>query len=431
MALSFRGGLTLDGRKLTAREPIETMPSPGLVTIPTLQHKGEPCEPLVKEGDRVLKGQLIAAQPSGDVLLHASVSGRVHSIAKAMTTLGETDAIVIENDFKDEICPEARPFATPISQADPEELIEHIRKKGIVGMGGKAFPTWRKIASARSHATRVIINCAESEPYLASDHRLLLEKTQEVVGGVKILLRAIGCEKAIFAIEDNKEDAVEAVQNAVGASDAFGIAVFRSKYPQGDEKYLIRALMGKEVKKGTLPMDLGVVTFNVETCWAIYRAFVTGMPVVDRLLTVSGDCIKAPATLLVPLGVSFSEVIHRCGGLHPIPDRILSGGPMMGEHVTSDTVPVTKCVSAVLAVTCPEFEQTPCIRCGRCVRACPMRLMPLELVDAVKKENRIKAEEYGLGSCTECGLCTYVCPARIQLLETIREGKSVLLTDQA
>ena len=425
MAFSFRGGLSLDGRKLTAGEPIQTMPAPNLVTIPLLQNKSEPAVPEVAMGERVLKGQRIAATSDGQSVYHASVSGKVLSVSRVMTTLGESEAIVLENDHKDEICPSVQPFSKPIGKAEPEELIAHIRAKGIAGMGGKAFPTAQKLEAARGKATRIVINCAESEPYLTSDHRLLLEKTAEVVAGVKILLRATGCERAIFALESNKENAVPALQRVFGKSPSFAVAVCRTKYPQGDEKHLVSALTGSEIPAGMLPIDMGLVIFNVETCYAVYRAFVTGMPAVERLVTVSGDCIKTPSNLIVPIGTAFADVIQNCGGTVCTPDRILSGGPMMGEAVPEDSVPVTKCVSAVIALRVPDYREENCIRCGRCSRLCPIRLMPMELYDAVKRNKEKKALAYSIEACSECGLCTYICPARLPLTETIREGKGL------
>lgn len=420
MAFSFRGGFRLDGRKESAREPIQTMPAPDFVTIPLLLRKEEKAVPEVKVGDNVLKGQRIGATPDGESVLHASVSGRVHSLATVKTTLGESEALILENDHRDALSPEVKPFSTPIGKASPEELIAHIREKGIVGMGGKAFPTAKKLEAARGNATRIIINCAESEPYLTSDHRLLLEKTAEIVGGVKILMRATGCEKAIFAVESNKEDVVPALKRVLGSSPNFAIALCKTKYPQGDEKQLVSALTGKEIPHGKLPIDLGPVIFNVETCWAIYRAFVTGLPAVERLVTVGGDCVKNPANLLVPVGVLFGDVIRKCGGTVRTPDRLLAGGPMMGEAVADDTVPITKNVSAVLAVSVTEEEEGVCIRCGRCARVCPVRLMPLELYDAVTKKKRKKALAYSVTSCTGCGLCSYICPAHLPLTGVIR-----------
>ncbi len=423
MALSFRGGISLEGNKFTSGAKIEIQPAPAIVTIPLLQHLGEPLRALVSVGDRVKKGQKIALSDDGALPLHASVSGKILAIQKAVTTLGEMDAIVIENDFKEEICPSAKPFHKPIFQAEPEEICEHIKEKGIVGMGVKAYPTWQKIEQARGKVQRVLINCAESEPYLTSDHRILLDKTAEVVGGVKILLRALQCERAIFAIENNKEDAIDAVQRATGGSENFGIAVFQNKYPQGDEKQLLRAITGKEIPQGCTAVDMGAVTFNAETCWAIYRAFVTGLPSIDRVITVSGESIKRPANLLVPLGISVNEVIQRCGGFSKAPDLLLSGGPMMGDVISDGAVPVTKCVSAILALNCQEHKETSCIRCGRCVRACPMRLMPHKLYRAAEKKNKKRALSLSIEACTECGLCTYICPSRIDLLGHIRRGK--------
>lgn len=426
MAFSFRGGVTLPGKKLSARAGMEVMPALDFVTLPLLQHKGEVCLPLVQVGQRVLKGQVIAKSADGKVYLHASVSGTVQSIAPAVTTLGEVDAIVIENDYKEEVHPDVRPFSTPIFQATGDQICDFIQKSGIVGMGGGAYPTAQKIRSVRGKIQRIIINCAESEPYLTSDHRILLEKAQEVVGGAKILMRATECDKAIFAIENNKENAIDAVQKVIGASENFALAVCRTKYPQGDERQLVSALLGKEIPADGKSADMEVAIFNVETCWAIYRAFVTGMPVVDRVVTVSGDCVKHPSNLLVPLGTAFRDVFSRCGGFVTPPQKILSGGPMMGDAIPDEACPVTKCVGAALALKPWEKMEAECIRCGRCHRVCPMHLMPMELVAAVKGKKERKMLSYSITSCSECGACSYICPSRIPILASIRQGKEIL-----
>ncbi len=430
MALSFRGGIHPDEMKLTAKCPIEEKQALDFVNIPLGQNMGEAALPLVKIGDRVLKGQKIGEAKEGiSSPVHASVSGIVTAIEKGPTHLGESDIITIENDFKNEISPEVVPFDTPISQAEPDALIEHIRKKGIVGMGGKGFPTWIKLKEARGNVTKIIINCAESEPYLTSTHRLLLEKTEEIVGGVKILLRACGAEKAIFAIEKNKEDCIDKLQKILGESESFAVAVLKTKYPQGNERLLIRALTGKEVPMGELPLSLGITVFNAETCRAVYRAFVTGEPSISCMVTVSGDCVKTPSNLSLPIGVSFRQALEMCGGFSAKPDKIIAGGPMLGLAVENTDFPITKTVGGILAIKEKNYKESPCIRCGRCVKVCPVGLMPLEIWKAVLKDDKKKAAFYHIDVCCSCGCCTYVCPSRIPLLEHIRKGKEEMLKE--
>ena len=426
MALSFRGGILPEGEKKTARQPIEKVQASGFVTIPLLQHLGEAAQPLVKVGDRVLKGQKIGeTQGELSAPVHASVSGTVVKIVTVHTAVGETQAIVLENDFKETLCSSVKPFDTPIFQAQPEDLVEQIREKGIVDQGDRALPAWSKIRSAQGKVTRLIVNCVEAEPYLTSTHQLLLEHGEEVIGGVKILLRAIGAQRAIFAIENGKEDAVESIVKVIGGSDSFVIARMNGKYPQGSERHLIWSLMHKEIPQNARSEDLGAVVFSAQTCWAVYRAFVMGMPHIQRLITVSGNCVKDPANLLVPVGTSFGELFARCGGFSSKPDAILVGGPMQGKAQESLEGPITKDAAGLLALQIQEFEPSSCIRCGRCVRVCPMHLMPLELSRLVRVGRVGDARRlYGLDCCSECGCCSYVCPARIPLLQEICAGKS-------
>lgn len=426
MARSFHGGVVMDDEKRTAACPVRKAPAPDFVVLPLKQHRGEAAIPLVAVGDRVLKGQKIAEAAEGiSCPVHSSLSGIVTSMDSHPTYDGESLSIVIENDFKDEISPEVHPFETPIAKASPEELIGHIKEKGIVGQGGGAFPTWYKMDQARGKVRRIIINCCECEPYVTVDHRVLLEHAEEVVGGVKILLCALGAERAIFAVDDSKEDAAEKLMEIVGGSDSFVVAMFRNKYPQGDERLLVRSVMGKEIPMGGLPTDVGAVVFNVGTCYTVYRAFVSGMPLVEAAVTVDGDCVKNPDNILVPLGTSFGKALEFCGGASAKPDKLIAGGAMMGTCQWTDAVPVTKGMTSVLAITSAEEEKSECIRCGRCVRVCPMNLVPLAFFRDGAPRPVTELKKYSVSVCNECGCCAYVCPAKIPIPEYIRWGKKM------
>lgn len=430
MALSFRGGIRPEEKKETAQSPIERISQPSKVRLALNQHVGEPAVPVVTVGERVLKGQLVAAAAKGiSAPVHSSVSGTVTAIENGVTPRGEGMLIVVENDFREEEAPDLKPFGTPIFRAEPEALTAWIREKGIVGLGGGAFPAWAKIEAARGKVKTLVVNGAESEPYLTANHRLLLEYPEEIIGGVKILMRAVGAESAIFAVEDNKLDAAQKLMSAFGKSTQMEAAILKTKYPQGDERQLIRTLLKKEIPKGKLPFDVGAVVFNAQTCRAVYRAFVTGMPMIECVVTVGGECVKDPSNLLVPIGTPFSDLFKGCGGFLKKPDRIIAGGPLTGSALPTLDIPVTKGVFGALALCTRIPPAESCIHCGRCLRACPMHLVPTALYRAVQKEDAAEMDRYSITSCSECGCCSYVCPAKIPLLQNIRIGKEMLCAE--
>ncbi len=431
MAMSFPGGIRPDEAKYSASSPIDTMQAGSLISIPISHPEGGDLTPCVKVGDPVLVGQILAEGEGICCPVHSGVSGTVRRIGPMLTPYGERMGIEIENDFRLAPSPSIQPFSRPLHSATPEEITDHIRQKGITGHGGAGYPAWAKIASCRGKAARLVINCCESEPYLTSNHRLLLERTNQIVGGTKILLRALECEKAMFVMEDNKEDAAEALVRLVGNSKSFSLAVLKTKYPQGDERLLCRALKGKEIPKGAGTVDMGLVVFNVQTAYAVYRAFVEGMPQVSKVITVSGDCVKNPTNLSVPLGVSLQEIFDRCGGFSSPPNAVICGGPMMGKAQETSEIPLTAEVEGLLALSVKKTKESPCIRCGRCLRACPMHLSPMSLYRAARKEKKEKLVRYHAEVCTQCGSCTWVCPAHIPLAEIIASGKALIRQDQA
>jgi len=430
LTYTFKGGVHVSEHKNTAKCAIEAMPAPDKVCIPLSQHIGAPAKALVKKGDPVLRGQAIGIVESGlGCPVHSSVSGTVVDIRERSTPTGaRIQEIIIENDGLDTLCTDLAPADKPLSEFSPEEIIERVRLAGIAGMGGATFPSYAKIQSALGKVDRLIINCAECEPFITANHRLMLERPGEIINGAKILLRAFGLQLAEIAIEDNKPDGANAIEEAAGGSSLIRVRMLKTKYPQGDERQLIFAITGREMPAGKLPADVGCVVFNAETCAAIYRAFAHGLPLVDRIVTVDGDCVKKPKNLMVRIGTPISALVEYCGGLTKQPHKIIMGGPMMGFAQWDAETPIAKGSSAILVFSKrmdsdKGLEDSSCIRCGRCIAGCPMHLMPSLLATFSRSGDYGEAEKYSVMSCVECGSCSYVCPAHVPIVQYIRLAK--------
>lgn len=431
---TFRGGIHVEEYKNTETCRIEGLPQPKVVSIPLSQHIGAPCTALVKVGDTVTVGQKIGDVEQGlGCPVHASVSGVVKAIEKRATSAGTaTQCVVIENDMQNTLCPDIRPFPKTLNEASSEEIINVIKEAGITGMGGASFPTHAKISSAMGKVDKIIINCAECEPFITANHRLLLENPSSVINGIKILLKTLGVRCAYIAVEDNKMDAVEKLEALTAKSKMISVKVVKTKYPQGDERQLVYALTGIEIPQGKLPADVGCVIFNAETCASVFKAFAYGMPLVSRIVTVDGDCIKKPKNLLVPIGTPVSDLIEYCGGLRKTPNKLIAGGPMMGQAQWDFEMPVIKSTSAILLLS-ERFNHgkeagmdARCIRCGKCIRNCPMHLMPMYIAQFSKINDMESAEQYGAMSCVECGSCSYNCPGGVEIVQLIRVAKAAI-----
>ncbi|MBE7012383.1 MAG: electron transport complex subunit RsxC [Ruminococcaceae bacterium] len=432
---TFKGGVhPNDHKSPTNRIPILDIPAPEQVIIPLNQHIGAPAVPCVSVGDSVLAGQKIA-QASGFISanVHSSVSGTVCAIEERMTPMGVMAmSIVIDNDGEDnnEFEDEPRNF----KDFSPAELVDIIREAGIVGMGGATFPTHVKLSPPEGKKIDyVIVNGAECEPYLTSDHRAMLETPMEVITGLKIILRIFGLKTGYIAIENNKPDAINLLSDYAARENEFDIKIvpMKVKYPQGSEKQLIKAITGRSVPMGKLPMDVGAVVNNIDTCAAIARAVVYGIPLISRIVTVSGDAIKNPTNARVRIGTPFSYVIENSGTLKSHPKKVLMGGPMMGVAVPSLDVPIIKGSSGILALSKRKAytrSEGICVRCGKCVSACPMQLMPLYLKEAATKDDFEKLTQLNISNCIECGSCSYICPGANNPAQSIKVAKFKLRT---
>ena len=436
LAYTFRGGIHVEEYKNTRRCRIEALPPPDVVSIPLSQHIGVPASALVKKGDTVTIGQKLGEVGEGlGCPVHSSISGTVTDIVKKTSQNGiSVEYVVIKNDYRGTVCPTLRPISKKLTEVTPEEVIETVREAGIVGMGGAAFPTYEKLRSALGKVDKVIVNCAECEPFITANHRLLLEQPTHVINGVKILLRALGVRTAYIAVEDNKQDAIDKLEELTAESKLISVKTLKTKYPQGDERQLVYALTGMEIPNGKLPADVGCVIFNAETCAAVYRAFATGMPLVSRIVTVDGDCVKHPRNILVPIGTRVPELISFCGGLVRQPTRMINGGPMMGSAQWDPEMSVTKSTSAVLLFSesfgKKNVQTQSCIRCGKCIRNCPMRLMPMYIAQFSRIHDLERAEEYGAMSCVECGSCSYNCPGGVEIVQHIRVAKAAIRAER-
>ncbi len=431
MAFSFFGGVhPKENKAYACDKATQEFPAPNLVVIPMSQHIGAPCKPLVKKGDLVTVGQKIGDNQGLCVPVHASVSGKVKSVeAKAHTSGTNVMSVVIENDHQNTLCEDIKPRTqAEVDALSNEELINIIREGGIVGMGGATFPTHVKLSGGIGKVDTVIVNAGECEPYITSDDRLCRENPAELISGLKIIMRIFGLKEGHIGIEDNKPEAVKALNACLAASDGITVDVLPAKYPQGAEKQLIYAVTGREVPSGGLPAAVGCAVFNAATCKAIHDAVYDGMPLIKRIVTVSGDIVMEPKNLLVPSCTSFNDLMEACG-LGENPYKVLSGGPMMGAAQYDLSVPTIKGVNAVTILGDTNkynVEDARCLRCGKCIDACPMKLMPVLMYKSLLTNDVEEMKATHMMDCIECGCCAYTCPAGLPLVLGFRAGKGRL-----
>jgi Na+-translocating ferredoxin:NAD+ oxidoreductase subunit C len=411
-----------ENKHYSENKAIERLPIPSKVYLPLIQHLGKICNPEVKVGDAVKLGQKIASiQANVYSPIHASISGTVVAIQNyPHPVLGRAKAIALEGSgHSDDV-----PFNLKSQQEIDKLSLEGIRKivleAGIVGMGGAGFPTHIKLNPPKPVDT-LIINGAECEPYLTSDARLMVEKTAQICAGIALVAKCLGIKEIYIGIEDNKPEAIRAFSRS-----SFKVKVLKSDYPQGGEKQLIQNILGKQIPRGKLPFDIGVLVQNVATVYAIYEAVYKGKPLYERLVTVTGNCVQNPRNLLVRLGTPIKNLIEFCGPLKEEPAKIIIGGPMMGIAQYTDEVPIIKSSGGLLLMNKQEakiIEEDSCIRCAACVRGCPVGLMPCQINLASQRSLWKLTKEYAAGDCIECGICNYVCPSNRRLLQTIKRAK--------
>ncbi|TYB31472.1 MAG: electron transport complex subunit RsxC [Candidatus Mcinerneyibacterium aminivorans] len=428
--LTFKGGIhPPEGKELSEDKSLKKLKIPEQVIIPLSQHIGAPAKPIVEIGDEVKTGQKIAeANSKISANIHSSITGKVKAIGEYLhPALGKARAVVIEKTEGDEWIENKK--IEDYDSVDSEKLVEIIRERGIVGMGGATFPTDVKLSPPPwKDIDYVILNGAECEPYLTCDDRLMREKTEEIIEGLKIIMKIVDADKGFIGIEHNKPSAIKNIQKLCKNINNIEVKIVKTKYPQGAEKQLIKAITNREVPVGGLPLDVGVVVQNVGTSLAIYEAIVEGKPLIERAVTVSGEAMNDTANFIVRIGDTFENLIEKAGGLKDNVKKIISGGPMMGiaQHSVKN-VPVLKGVSGILAFTDKKThhdEELPCISCASCVDICPMKLIPSKIVKFIKNEKYEEADELEISACIECGSCAYVCPSKIPIVQYMKIGKN-------
>ena len=433
--LTFKGGIHPDdGKRFSKDSEIHTLLPKGELAYPLSQHIGAPANPIVKKGDHVLKGQKIA-EAGGFVSspIHASVSGTVKGIEYRFNPAGtKTECIIIENDG--EYAEINDLTVKPFGEMTREEIIERIGEAGIVGMGGAGFPTRVKLSPKEPEKIEYIIaNCAECEPYITADYRRMLENTGQLVNGMRIILSLFPNAKGIFAVEDNKKDCIEKLNKETENDPNMEVKALMTKYPQGAERQLIYAVTKRAINSSMLPADAGCIVDNVETLIGIHMAVAEGKPLTERVVTVSGDAINSPGNFKVLLGTNHMELIEAAGGFSQQPEKLISGGPMMGFAMVSAEAPVTKTSSSILAFKediVSKSVETACINCARCVDVCPSRIIPSRLADLAQRHDEKAFVAMNGLECVECGSCSYVCPAKRPLKQAIGSMRKIALANK-
>ena len=433
--LTFKGGIHPDdGKRFSKDQPIKALLPTGDLIYPLSQHIGAPAVPVVKKGDQVLKGQMIA-EAGGFVSapVYSSVSGKVKALEKHFNPTGtKVDCIVIQNDGEYQEAEYAP--VKPLNEMTREEIISKIGDASIVGMGGAGFPTRVKLSPKDADKIEYIIaNCAECEPYITADYRRMLEYTEDLVSGMRVILSLFPNARGIFAVEDNKKDCIQKLQDAVSEEPKMDVKALMTKYPQGAERQLIYAVTGRAINASMLPADAGCIVDNVETLIGIHNAVINGKPLMERVVTVSGDAVAEPGNFLVPLGISHKELIEAAGGFTEEPEKLISGGPMMGFAMVTLDAPVTKTSSSLLAFKediVKKSPETACINCARCVDVCPSRIIPSRLADFAKRQDEASFVAWNGLECVECGSCSYVCPAKRQLKQSIGSMRKITLANR-
>ena len=428
MAYTFRGGIHPDDQKAaTNKKAIEPMAPPKQVVLPVSMHIGAPAKPVVKKGDQVFLGQLVA-EAGGNVSanIHATVSGTVVDVAPRPHPNGsKVLSVVIENDFQDTPDPSLHPL--DMDAMTQEEIINAIREAGIVGHGGATFPADVKIRSGLGKADTLILNGAECEPYITSDHRVMLEFADDIVFGLRAMMKAVSAPEGVILIEDNKPDAIALMEEKVAPYDNIRVCAAKTQYPEGAEKMLIKKVMGRQVPSGKLPADVGCVVSNTSTAKAISDAIQKGLPLVERVVSVTGEFIRNPGNYIVKLGTNVQEIIDHCGGITGDDVVLKMGGPMMGAPIKDTNVPIIKGSNGIIAIAADHTEEKECIKCGRCMDVCPMELAPLDIYKYAQLGDAETLLKLNVMDCFSCKCCEYICSSKIPLVSKINAAKGLVM----